>query len=89
LIERKFLSAVPDEKVRENLQHMLDDDQKNLGILDTVIVQYGVRADTPETFSKLGQKPDELMSGSQLSLVEKLFPHKLLKPSRLSRKLHR
>lgn len=77
--ERKFLSTAPDEKVRENLQHMLDDDQKNLGILDTVIVQYGVQEETPNTVSELVEKTDELMSGSKLTMFEKLFQHELLK----------
>lgn len=45
---------------------MLDDDQKNLGILDTVIVQYGVQAETPDTVAKLVEKTNELMSGSEL-----------------------
>ncbi len=77
--ERKFLSTAPDEKVRENLQHMLDDDQKNLEILDTVIVQYGVQEKTPNTVSELVEKTDKLMSGSQLTMFEKLFQHELLK----------
>ena len=77
--DRKLLSTVPDEKVRQNLQHMLDDDQKNLGILDTVIVQYGVQAETPDTVAKLVEKTNELMSGSELTLLEKISQHELLK----------
>lgn len=77
--ERRFLSDVKDDKVRERLQDMLEDDQKNLGVLDTVIVQYGVRSEPPETVTGFISKVQELMSGSKLSLFEKVFQHELLK----------
>jgi len=38
--EQKLMSASPDQDVRDRLQNMLEDDQKNLGVLETVIVQY-------------------------------------------------
>ena len=37
--EQKLMSASPDQDVRDRLQNMLEDDQKNLGVLETVIVQ--------------------------------------------------
>jgi len=77
--ERKFISDVTDAKIRERLQEMMDDDQKNLGILDTVIVQYGVRSEPPETVTDMLKKVGELMAGSKLSLFEKVFQHELLK----------
>lgn len=77
--ERRFLSDLTDDKVRERLQSMLEDDQKNLGVLDTVIVQYGVRSDAPDTVTGFISKIKELMSGSKLSLYEKVFQHELLK----------
>jgi len=77
--ERRFLSDTTDDKVRERFQSMLDDDQKNLGVLDTVIVQYGVRSDAPDTVTGFISKLKELMSGSKLSLYEKVFQHELLK----------
>jgi hemerythrin superfamily protein len=77
--ERRFISAVPDQKIRERLQSMLDDDQKNLGVLDTAIVQYGVRSEPSETASQMLKKAEELMSGSKLSLFEKVFQHEALK----------
>lgn len=77
--ERKFISAVPDDKIRERLEEMLKDDQKNLGVLDTSIVQYGVRSEPPETITEMIGKVDEMMSGSKLSLYEKVAQHELLK----------
>lgn len=77
--EQKFLSEIKDEDIRDRFQDMLRDDQKNLGILDTVIVQYGVQAEPKETITQMVSKLDELMSGSELTIYEKVFQHELLK----------
>jgi hemerythrin superfamily protein len=77
--DRRFISDITDDKVRERLQDMLKDDEKNLGVLDTVIVQYGVRSEAPDTVTGFISKVKELMSGSKLSLYEKAFQHELLK----------
>jgi hypothetical protein len=42
--EQKLIESTTDEEIRKRLQDFLQDDQKNLGVLDTVIVQYGVRS---------------------------------------------
>lgn len=77
--EQRFLSAISDDKVQERFQDMLKDDQKNLGILETVIVQYGVRSEPAETVTQMISKVGEMMSGSKLSLYEKVSQHELLK----------
>lgn len=77
--DRRFISDITDNKVRERLQDMLKDDEKNLGVLDTVIVQYGVRSEAPDTVTGFISKVKELMTGSKLSLYEKVFQHELLK----------
>ena len=77
--EQKFLSEIKHKDIRDRFQDMLSDDQKNLGILDTVIVQYGVQAEPKETTTQMVSKLDELMSGSELTIYEKVFQHELLK----------
>lgn len=77
--ERRFLSEISDGKIKERLQNMLDDDQKNIGILDTVIVQYGVPAQPAATVAEMIKKIQEMMSGSKLSTFEKVSQHELLK----------
>jgi hemerythrin superfamily protein len=77
--ERKFITAVGDEEIRQRFQDMLEDDQKNLGILDTVIVQYGIPAEPKKTVSEMIHKVEQLMSGSELTIFEKVFQHELLK----------
>ncbi|MBD1944532.1 hemerythrin domain-containing protein [Coleofasciculus sp. FACHB-64] len=77
--EQTLLGATPDQDVRDRLQNMLQDDQKNLGVLETVIVQYGVPSEPHETVQEFVQKTQELMSGDKLSLYQKLVQHELLK----------
>jgi hypothetical protein len=43
--EEQLISQVNDDELRDRFRHMLEDDRKNLGVLDTVIVQYGVKGE--------------------------------------------
>ena len=77
--EQKFVSALTDTDVRDRIQEMLESDRKNLGVLETTIVQYGVKSEPKDTFSQMVSKLEELMAGDKLSLYEKVFQHELLK----------
>lgn len=77
--EQMLMSAVSDSDVRDRLQNMLEDDQKNMGILETVIVQYGVKADPHQNVTQMVEKVQQLMSGSELMLFQKIAQHELLK----------
>jgi hemerythrin superfamily protein len=77
--EEKLIAACDDHEVRDRLQKMLDDDRKNLGVLDTVMVQYGVKAEPKETITSMVEKISQMMAGSELSLYEKASQHELLK----------
>jgi hemerythrin superfamily protein len=77
--EQKFISATSDSDIRKRFQEMLEDDQKNLGVIDTVIVQYGEKGEPKSTVSEFVQKLDQMMSGDKLTLFEKVFQHELLK----------
>jgi hemerythrin superfamily protein len=77
--EETLMTACSDQDIRDRLGKMLDNDRKNLGILDTVIVQYGVQSAPKETVGMMVEKITELMAGSELSLYEKVSQHELLK----------
>ena len=77
--EQLFLKQINDSEISKRFQDMLNDDQKNMGILETVIVQYGVHGEPKDTIQQMVQKLGELMQGSELSLYEKVFQHELLK----------
>ena len=77
--EQKLLSETNDDQIRNDIQKMLESDQKNLGVLDTVIVQYGVKGEPKETIQQLVDKTRELMGGSELTPYEKVVQFELLK----------
>jgi hemerythrin superfamily protein len=77
--EQQFLRESNDSEITERFQKMLEDDQKNLGILDTVIVQYGVQGQPEKTITQMIEMVRKLMQGSELSFYEKVFQHELLK----------
>jgi len=77
--EQQFIQNCSDEDIRKRLQDMLEDDQKNLGVLDTVIIQYGVKGEVKETTQKLIEEVQKLMGSSELTMFEKVFQHELLK----------
>ncbi|HEY9742410.1 MAG TPA: hemerythrin domain-containing protein [Coleofasciculaceae cyanobacterium] len=77
--EQRLIQSITDEEIRKRLQDFLRDDQKNLGVLDTVIVQYGVKGQPKETTQKLVEQVQQLMEGSELTVYEKVAQHELLK----------
>jgi hemerythrin superfamily protein len=77
--EEKLITACNDQDIRDRLGKMLDDDRKNLGILETVIVQYGQQSVPKQTTTMMVEKIHELMNGDELSLYEKAFQHEILK----------
>lgn len=77
--EQMLLNACGDKEICDRVRNMLNDDQKNLGVLDTVIVQYGVKAEPKQTTQELIQKAQKMMQSSELSLYEKFSQHELLK----------
>jgi hemerythrin superfamily protein len=76
--EQQFIQDCTDDDIRDRLQDMLEDDQKNLGVLDTVIVQYGVKGEPKATTQKIIAEVQKLME-SELTLFEKVQEHELLK----------
>ena len=77
--EEKLISAVDDQEIRNRIQKMLEDDRKNLGVLDTVIVQYGVKAEPRDTVNKFIDHARQAFEGSELTVAQKVSQHELLK----------
>ncbi|KAF3883722.1 MULTISPECIES: hemerythrin domain-containing protein [Nostocales] len=77
--EQKLLSQISDSEVADRFRKMLDDDNKNIGVLETVIGQYGIQAEPENTVTQMIDKVRQLQQGSELSLYEKVFQHELLK----------
>jgi hemerythrin superfamily protein len=77
--EEALIKQCPDREITNRLEDFLRDDRKNLGILDTVIVQYGIKAEPKDTTQKAIEEVGKLMQGSELTLYEKVAQHELLK----------
>ncbi|AFZ33758.1 Hemerythrin HHE cation binding domain protein [Stanieria cyanosphaera PCC 7437] len=77
--EQEFINQCDDTEIRDRLQKMLSDDQKNLGIIETAITQYGIQSEPKDKVQQMVQKAEEMMSGSDLTMYEKMAQHELLK----------
>jgi hemerythrin superfamily protein len=77
--DQKLIDVCPYQDVRERLQNMLKDDQKNLGIIDTVIVQYGIQAEPSAATKIFTQQFEQMMSGDEFTFYQKLIHHELMK----------
>ena len=77
--EQTLIGQCADQEICDRLRDMHRDDQKNLGVLDTTIVQYGVKGQPKQTVLEMVEKTRKLMSGSELTLFEKFAQHELLK----------
>ncbi len=76
--EQSLMTVCNDSDIRKRISDMLDDDRKNLGILETVMVQYGVEGEPKQTTQEMTKKVQQRMEGSELSLYEKFAQLELL-----------
>jgi len=77
--EQKLIDECFDLEVRDRLQKMLQDDQKNLGVIETVIVQYGIPSEPSSATRIFTQQFEQMMSGNEFTFYQKLIHHELLK----------
>ncbi|MEC4815415.1 MAG: hemerythrin domain-containing protein [Scytonema sp. PMC 1069.18] len=77
--EQQFINQTNDQEIANRFRSMLDDDNKNMGVIETVIGQYGIQAKQKQTVSQMVEKIQQLMQGSELNVYEKVFQHELLK----------
>ncbi|MBE9036878.1 hemerythrin domain-containing protein [aff. Roholtiella sp. LEGE 12411] len=77
--EQLLLKQGLDTEIAERIRDFLKDDEKNLGILETVIGQYGIQAEPKQTIQQMIETVRKFFQGSELSLYEKVFQHELLK----------
>jgi hemerythrin superfamily protein len=77
--EQSFINSCNDSELCDRFRDMLEDDRKNLGVLETVIIQYGVQSEPKETTTEMIKEVQKLMQGSELTMFEKVSQHELLK----------
>ncbi|MBW4562170.1 MAG: hemerythrin domain-containing protein [Mojavia pulchra JT2-VF2] len=77
--EQLLLSQGLDSEIADRLRDFLKDDEKNLGIIETAIGQYGIQAEPKQSVQQMIETARQLFQGSELSLYEKVSQHELLK----------
>jgi hemerythrin superfamily protein len=77
--EEILIQACSDRELSNRLEDFIRDDRKNLGIIDTVIVQYGVKAEPSPKVQKEIEMMGKMMQDSELTLFEKVTKQELLK----------
>ncbi|BAY21726.1 hemerythrin HHE cation binding domain-containing protein [Calothrix sp. NIES-2100] len=77
--EKQLLQQGLDSEISDRIRDFIKDDEKNLGILETVIGQYGIQAEPKQTVREFVDKARKMFQGSELSLYEKVSQHELLK----------
>lgn len=77
--EQLFINSCNDSELCDRFRDMLEDDRKNMGVLETVIIQYGVQSEPNETTTKMIKEVQKLMEGSELTMFDKVGQHELLK----------
>jgi hemerythrin superfamily protein len=77
--EQQFIDECKNNEILDRLEDMLEDDQKNLDILETTITQYGIQSEPKGKIKKMVGQAEEMMKSNELSLYEKIAQHELLK----------
>jgi hemerythrin superfamily protein len=77
--DKSLIAACSDGEITNRFEGFLRDDQRNLGIIDTVIVQYGIKAEPKSTTQQEFEEVGKMMKDSDLSLFDKVAKHELLK----------
>ncbi|MEH2141656.1 hemerythrin domain-containing protein [Nostoc sp.] len=77
--EQLFLKEGLDAEIADRIRNFINDDEKNLGVLETIIGQYGIQADPRNIVREFIEKSRELFKSSELSLYDKVSQHELLK----------
>jgi hemerythrin superfamily protein len=77
--EQILIAACEDEEIRGWLSDMLTADQRNIKVLENVIVQYGHSTEPKQTVQELVGSSTKLMQSHDWSFYEKVSQHELLK----------
>ncbi|MGL6138094.1 MAG: hemerythrin domain-containing protein [Planktothrix sp.] len=77
--EQLFVGECNVPEIRKQFQEMLDDDHKNIGIIDTVITQYGIQSEPKEQATQMINLAKEMINESDLTFYEKVGQLELLK----------
>jgi hemerythrin superfamily protein len=77
--EETLIAGCDDEEILKSLSSMLEDDRKNLIILDNIIIHYGIQSEAGAHVKEMIRNEALIMQEAQFSFNEKVSLHELLK----------
>jgi len=77
--EETLITGCDDGEIRKNLNAILEDDRKNLIILDNIIIQYGIQSEAGVHIKEMIKSETLKMQDNNFSFNEKVSLHELLK----------
>jgi hemerythrin superfamily protein len=77
--EQALVQACPDRDLSNRFEAFVRDDRKNLDIINTVIIQYGIKAEPSSTMHQEAEAVEKIMQDTNLTLFDKVSKHELLK----------
>jgi hypothetical protein len=78
---KSLIIDCPDRNISNRLEVLLQDDQINLEIIDTIIIQYGIKAEPRFAVVMMIEHARKIMASSLCSFFEKVAEHELIKHS--------
>ena len=77
--EQKLMSTTSDDKIKERLEKIINQDRENLGDVQKVVANFGGTPGPRDITEKHAEKVKQMMSGSELTTFDKFFQLELLK----------
>lgn len=77
--EQTLLQACSgDQKIADTLQEIIEDDRQNIGTIQSAISELGVSSQPQDNVQEMVNKVQQMMSGNELDLYEKVMQHEAL-----------
>ena len=77
--EQRFATEISDTEIKHRFQNMLSEDEKNMTVIESVMVQFGVKAKPRDLIQKMIIHTQKFLEGDDLKLFQKVGQHELMK----------
>ena len=72
-LEQHLMVATNDEKIRERLEKILNQDRENVAGIEQAISKFGESVESRDITQKHAQKVESMMDGNELTEYDKFF----------------
>jgi hypothetical protein len=81
--EQQFLNQCQDPEICDRLRNMLEDDRKNLNIINEAINNFGMQADVTENLKDMLNRTRQMIDNTTMNMCERMMHHEMLKHSQV------